>query len=85
MQGWGQWVVSPNGTLNLIPTLNFWDPLPPKKKQGEEEAEVWRKCASLVRGGMHWKSAVCNFCLLLTDCVSTAVTEIAVLKIELKV
>ena len=35
-------------------------------------------------GGVHQKYAVCNFCSPPTDCISTAVAETAVLKMDVR-
>ena len=41
---WGGWDTSPNVTLTLIPTLKFlFPPVLPQKKQGEQDADVWKK------------------------------------------
>ena len=79
----GKKVVSKNSSAK-----NGWQKMvskrwsPPTRKQCEQEAEAWRKGFLGEEGVVHRKSAVCNFCLQPTDCISTAVPQTAVLKIN---
>ena len=64
-----------------IPPLrqNFCEP---ELRSHRELSRIESGFVGIHRWGVHWKSAVCNFWLPRTDCISTTVADTAGLKIE---